>query len=137
MDNYKHGDGCHGIPIDEKSVIGNRFAMVDEVKKGKRKRNPAVKRRLEARLDGSFGPDRGKRIVVTLHPDGRLELRPERSRRTETVHAIDVYRFAVSCRANRDNLERARTIKARKAQRLADERQQRAEKRLVWKGKRE
>jgi hypothetical protein len=111
--------------------------MVDEVKKGKRKRNPAVKRRLEARLDGSFGPDRGKRIVVTLHPDGRLELRPERSRRTETVHAIDVYRFAVSCRANRDNLERARTIKARKAQRLADERQRRAEKKLVWKGKRE
>lgn len=81
-------------------------------------------------LDGSFGPDREKRIVVTLHPDGRIELRPERSRRPETIHLIDVYRYAVRCRVNQSVLAKARERKAKKAERLAAARQQRAERRL-------
>jgi len=89
-----------------------------------------VSRRSDSRLDGSFGPDRDKRIVVTLHPDGRIELRPERTRRAEVVHLVDVYRWAVRCRA--DQLARTKRAekKARHDQRLADQRQRRAERRL-------
>jgi hypothetical protein len=46
------------------------------------------------------------------------------------VALIDVYRYALRCRVNRDTLERARARKARKADRLAALRIARAEKRL-------
>ena len=95
-----------------------------------RKRGGAVHRTLDTTLDGSFGPDRDKRIVVTLHPDGRLELRPERTQRSETVHLLDVYRFAIRCRVNRDQLVKARERKEKKSIRLAAARQASAEKRL-------
>lgn len=87
-------------------------------------------------LDGSFGPDRDRRIVITLVPgrDGiadLLQLRPERTRRPETVSVADVYRYALRCRINKTVLDKAREKKARKALRLASERQTRAEKRLL------
>lgn len=82
-------------------------------------------------LDGSFGPDRNRRIVVTIHPNGTLELRPERTRRSETIHLLDAYRFAMRCRVNRITLEKAREKKAKRAERLARQRQERAEKRLL------
>jgi len=93
-----------------------------------------VRRLSQSRLDGSFGPDREKRIVITLHPDGRLELRPECSRRPETLHLLDAYRYAVRCRVNYAILERARKKKDAKATRLARLRQERAEKRLFENG---
>lgn len=95
-----------------------------------------VTRRSQSALDGSFGPDRGRAIIVRLVPgDGKdihdtLELRPERTRRTERVAIIDVYRFAVRCRAQRDALEKARAAKEKKAQRLATQRLDRAERRF-------
>lgn len=85
----------------------------------------------QAELDGSFGADRGRRIIVTVHPNGILELRPEKTRRAEQVHMLDVYRFAVRCRVNRGQLEKARAKKDARATRLARARQERAEKRLV------
>lgn len=95
--------------------------------------NKPVTRRSDTALDGSFGPDRNKRIVVTLHPGGRIELRPERTRRPETIHLLDVYRYALRCRVGREQLEKARERKAKKAERLARQRQERAEKRLFGK----
>ena len=89
-----------------------------------------VRRISSERLHGTFGPDRNKRIAVTLHPDGRLEFRPERTRRAETLHILDAYRYALRCRVNREVLERARKKKDAKAKRLAALRQERAEKRL-------
>ena len=96
----------------------------------------AVKRVSVAPLDGSFGPDRGRRIVVSFVPGtegvaDRLELRPLGTRRAESVAVVDVYRFALRCRSCRDLLERARAKKARIAQRLADRRQAAAERRLL------
>lgn len=71
-----------------------------------------------------FGADRGKRIVITLIPgNGKtgaecvpdlIELRPERTRRPETVAALDVYMWAMKCRLNRGQLEKAREKKAKK-----------------------
>lgn len=95
------------------------------------KLNTPVRRVSDATLDGSFGPDRNRRIVVTLHPNGTIELRPERTRRSEIIHLLDAYRYALRCRVNRVTLEKARDKKARKAVRLARQRQERAEKRLV------
>lgn len=92
-----------------------------------------VTRKSDAELDGSFGPDRNKRIVVTIHPGGLLTLRPERTRRAETVALIDVYRFAIRSRVNRTHLEKARERKEKKAIRLAAQRQARAERKLFGK----
>jgi ribosomal protein L31E len=52
-------------------------------------------------------------------------------RRAESLAVVDVYRYALRCRVGRDLLERARARKAAKAVRLAAQRQQRAERRLV------
>ena len=99
-----------------------------------------VSRVTPGKLDGTFGPDRNKRVVITLIPgDGEnrpdmLELRPERTRRPEQVAVIDCYRFALRCRVNRQVLEKARERKSRKAARLAALRVQRAEKRLFSDG---
>jgi hypothetical protein len=92
-----------------------------------------VTRKADVALDGSFGPDRDKRIVVTIHPGGLLTLRPERTRRAETIALLDVYRFAIRCRVGRGQLEKARAAKERKALRLARQRQERAEKQLFGK----
>lgn len=96
-----------------------------------RKTGGPVRRRVDVELGGSFGCERDKRLVVTLHPNGLLELRPEHSRHVETVSVLDVYRFAIRCRVGRGQLEKARAAKERKAIRLAAQRQRRAEKRLV------
>lgn len=57
-------------------------------------------------LDGSFGPDRGKPLVVGLEPGDVITIRPGRSRRTETVSLTDVYRFAIARRAEMERRER-------------------------------
>lgn len=96
----------------------------------KRSSNGALTRKTAATLDHSFGPDRNKHIILTIHPNGILELRPERTKRSETIDLVDVYRFAMRCRVGRGQLEKARERKLKKAERLARLRQERAEKRL-------
>lgn len=104
----------------------------------KRKSNGAIHRVTIKELDGTFGPDRGKRIVLAYVPGNSylpdtLELRPQGTRRTERLAVIDVYRYAIRCRVGRELLEKARDRKAKKAERLARHRQDRAEKRLFGK----
>lgn len=68
-------------------------------------KSPVV-RRGNFPLDGSYGPDRGKRLVARLVPGTDtvpdvLELRPEGSRRPpERVALIDAYRYAIRARTN-------------------------------------
>mgnify|MGYP003349341810 CR=1 FL=1 len=59
-----------------------------------------VRRVTRDTLDGSHGPDRGKRIVVTLLPGDVIELRPERTRRGETISLADVYAYALRSRVH-------------------------------------
>jgi hypothetical protein len=95
-----------------------------------------VKRVTAGALPGYYGPDEGRRLVVTFIPgDGRqikdlLEIRPHGTRRPERITVLDVYRFALQCRVNAAQLDRARAAKARKAERLARQRQERAERRM-------
>lgn len=95
-----------------------------------------VRRVTSATLDGSFGPDRNRKVIITLVPgNGRdipdtIQLRPQRTRRAETIAVMDVYRFALRARVNLLTLAKARERKSKKAERLARARQERAEKRL-------
>ena len=79
-----------------------------------------VRRVTTSALDGTFGPDRRKRIVITLIPGNgadvpdTLELRPERTKRPERIAVLDVYRFAMRCRVNCQLLTKARERKAKK-----------------------
>lgn len=80
-----------------------------------------VTRRTIGSLSGSYGPDRGKRIVVTLVPGNGdsvpdvIELRPEGTRRLERMAIVDVYRAALRGRVNLELLTKARERKERKA----------------------
>jgi hypothetical protein len=82
------------------------------------------------KLGAAFGPDKKHRLIVTLAEGDLVILRPERTARPIAIAAKDVYRFALMCKANLANLEKARAAKARKAQRLANARIARAERRL-------
>lgn len=84
-----------------------------------------VKRVTNVPLGGFFGPDRHRRIVVTLIPgNGKdvpdlIEMRPEGTRRPEKLAVIDVYRMAIRSRVNAGVLEKARAKKAKKDERRA------------------
>lgn len=64
-------------------------------------------------LDGSFGRDRNRRLVATLDAGDILTLRPMGTRRAESVALMDIYRFAIRSRVNKELLEKARERKAR------------------------
>lgn len=71
-------------------------------------------------LNGAFGADRGKRIVITLIPahgasPAMIELRAERTRRPETITVPDLFRLAIWRRVNTAQLEKARKKKEEKA----------------------
>ena len=82
-------------------------------------------------LDGSFGCDRGRKLVVKLLPDDLIELRPHRTHRPVRVTVADLYRCLVGRAANAALLEKARLKKAHKAARLARQRLRRAERHLL------
>lgn len=95
-----------------------------------RKKGGPLVRKIGPALDGNFGNQKGKRLILTLHPDGRIEIRPERSRRSESIMIADVYRFAIRCRLNLELIRKMNERKAKKAERLAAQRQQRAERNM-------
>ncbi len=78
-------------------------------------------------LGGAFGADKKRRIVITIIPGNgddvrdTFALRPERCRssRTEHITVEDVYRFAIQCRVNRQQLSKAREKLAAKREKAA------------------
>lgn len=101
-----------------------------------------VSRVTNTALDGSFGADRRRRIVVTLLPGNgddvpdMIELRPERTRRPERLALADVLRYAVRCRVACEQLERARKIKANKAAKRESDAIRRGDRRIARRGSR-
>lgn len=77
-----------------------------------------------------FGPDSKRKLVVSLEAGDLVVVRPLRTARVYRIEARDLFHVLLRAEANRLNLERARDRKARKAERLARARQERAEKRL-------
>lgn len=68
-------------------------------------------------LDGFWGADRGRHLVASLEPGDLLTIRPLGTRRAETVSLFDIYRWAITCRANGARMEKLREKKAKKAAR--------------------
>jgi hypothetical protein len=66
-----------------------------------------------------FGPDSERRLVVSLEAGDLVCVRPERTKREYKVVAKDLFFWLLRAEANRLNLERARDVKSRKAERLA------------------
>jgi len=81
-------------------------------------------------LDGSFGCDRGRKVVVKLLRHDLIEMRPYGTYRPVRGKVIDIYRYLVRRTANAEILEKARLKKQLRSIRLARERQRRAERRL-------
>lgn len=81
-------------------------------------------------LGGLFGVDKERRLIVTLAAKDLITLKPHGTRREVSVSANDVYRFALQCVANKEWSARALERKAKKAERLARQRQATAERRL-------
>lgn len=68
-------------------------------------------------LGGCHGKDKHRRLAVTLGYGDTVTIRPHGTRRSETVAIIDIYSWAIRCRANKLTMERLRERKAKKAER--------------------
>jgi hypothetical protein len=82
---------------------------------------------------GQFGADSERRLIVSLEAGDLVCVRPAQTRRLYRIQAKDLFHYLLRCEANRMQLERARDKKTRKAERLAKQRQERAERRLFAK----
>lgn len=88
-------------------------------------------------LPPNFGSDRGRSLIITI--DGRgeetlIKLRPKGARnRTEVLRVVDVYHYAIKCRANRATLEKAREKKEKRRIQREQRAIKQAEKRLLRK----
>lgn len=95
--------------------------------------NAVVKRITRNELDGSFGRDRGRKLVVTLESIDLLCLKPERTRSGQKLCAplAEVYRWMVMRRANKAHLEKARERKLSRQRQREQRSIDRAEQRLL------
>lgn len=86
-------------------------------------------------LGGSYGPDSGRPLVVSIIPNPHgdlIEIKPlgVSSRRAERVLIEDVYRWALRNRVARQTLERARKILERRREQRQAAARDRAERKL-------
>ena len=81
-------------------------------------------------LGHHHGPDKGRRLVVSLVNGDLLEFRPHGTRRRYRIGAMAAYEWVLRSLATAANMQRLRERKANKAKRLAEARQRRAERRL-------
>ena len=84
-------------------------------------------------LDGSFGCDRGRKLVIKLLRNDLIEIRPFGTYRPVRGTVMELYRYLVRRAANAHLLEKTRLKKERKSIRLVRERQRRVEKKLFAK----
>jgi len=89
-----------------------------------------VSRKTAEPLGGQFGRDKRKRLVVTLCAGDVIEVRPERTQRTLSITAADLYSTLLRCAASRALLERARQAKERKKETRARRQIARADAKL-------
>jgi hypothetical protein len=79
----------------------------------------AVARVTLGALGFGHGRDRNRRLVAQLAYGDLLVLRPQGTRRPQTVALVDVYTWALKCKVNRDRMEKLRQRKAQLEQRRA------------------
>lgn len=81
-------------------------------------------------LGAAFLADKDRRLVVSLEAGDLICFRPSGTRRVYKRVAKDVFAWVLRCEANALVLAAAREKKERKSTRLAQQRQERAERRL-------
>jgi hypothetical protein len=82
-------------------------------------------------LDGSFGRDRGRKLVVGLIAGDVLTLRVQRAKQPPlTAKLSDIFRWLVHNKANRENMEKLRERKKLLAERREQRRRDAKERRF-------
>ena len=81
-------------------------------------------------LDGSFGPDRGRRLVCSFESGDVVVIRPQGTQRPLSMRAVDLYRYFIRNEANKVVLEKARIRKQRLAEQRINARIARADAKL-------
>ncbi len=76
----------------------------------------SVTRLTEGELGGQFGKDKHRRLVCTLAFGDIITLKPHGARgtRTECVRLVDLYSYALRCKANVALMAKLRERKAKK-----------------------
>lgn len=82
-------------------------------------------------LSGMHGPDRDRKLVVRLIDGDLIEFRPAGTQRRKVMSAFDLYDHIMRTEANAMCRAKRESQKERKAIRLAQQRQARAEARLT------
>lgn len=115
------------------NLFGSKVPVRDDSGEITGMRTTEVSRMTKNTLGPHFCKDKDRRLIVSLRDGDIIAVKPERlsAKETLTITAQDLYGYMMRCHANRLNLERARAKKESKAIRLARQRQERAEKRLV------
>jgi hypothetical protein len=73
---------------------------------------------------------KARKLIVTLEKGDLITIREHRRRAKHTARLYDVFWWMLRSEADKAHMEKLREIKARKANRLAEQRQRRAERRL-------
>ncbi len=73
---------------------------------------------------------KARKLVVALEKGDLITIREHRRRTRHTARLYDVFWWMLRSEADKAHMEKLREIKARKASRLAEQRQRRAERRL-------
>jgi len=84
-------------------------------------------------LSLSHGPDKNKPLVVSLKDGDLIEIRPAKTQRPKSISVFDVYDYIIRLEAGMVERQKREEKKAKKDERLARQRQERAEKRLFKK----
>ena len=119
------------VPVMRRNAQGKlQQAMDPDGSWSTRLKNVVVTRITRNELDGTFGRDRGRKLVVSLQSIDRLCLRPMGTRQVVDAPLAEIYRWMLMRRATRHQLEKARERKAVKQQQRARRSLDRAEQRL-------
>lgn len=76
-------------------------------------------------LDGQFGRDKRRKLVVTLRDGDLLELRPQGTRQASRLSLFDIYRMMLRHEANVRQLEKARKRKTQRQLQALDRKHKR------------
>jgi len=109
------------VPIKDKdnNIVSHKEKVVSLVTKGV--------------LDGTFGKDKDKPLVVSLKSGDLIEFRPLHTQQRYHISVFDVFRMAIRRKAQAEFLEKARNKKEKKALLRNRRKIQRQERKLVEK----
>jgi hypothetical protein len=113
------------VTVKTVQIVGGKRKLVPALEDGKpvtKLENAKVWRVTRCELDGSFGRDRGRKLVVGFVAPDLLVLYPKGTRQKVTFPIDEIYRTALYRKANIVHTAELRERKARKQQQRANRR---------------